>query len=235
MTTKMIEDEIAQFNDRFFDEYFELVDTNIDFIEAHKLYQPKQNYFLTYDFLMTTIKHFTNLDFRFINGTFEKLNRDVIIIHKQYLKLLENEKNISKIFKEYFLKNSPLFQEMFDGLMELQKSVALSEYEQETKEILNEHYREMKAVYYEYFTADILLINKDFIATLKSILNTKIYYLDKLLWIHAKESEIINHFLRTLKLGENPSSKKYINYRLEVTLPYSDNYKYLQKCARIYK
>jgi hypothetical protein len=235
MTTKMIEDEVAQFNDNFFNDYFELVDSNVDFIESHKLYQPKQNYFLTYEFVTTTIKHFKNLDFRFMSSTFEKLNRDIIIIQKQYVKLLENEEKMREIFKTYFLKKSPLFQEIYNALIELQKSVELTDYEKETKEILNEHYAEMQEIYYEYFMTDFLSLNKEFIHNLRSILNTKIYYLDRLLWIHAKESAVIDHFLKTLKLTKNISSKKYINYRLGVTLPYSDNYKYLQKCARIYK
>jgi len=235
MTIKKIEDEIAQFNDKYFSSYFELVNINMDFIEAHDLYRPKSNYLLTYEFVTATIRHFTNLDFRFMSATFEKLNRDVSILYKQYERLKEHEKNVADIFDKSFVKRSPLLQEIYDAILDLQKGSKLDAYEQETKEILNTHFNELKEIYHDYFIEDFLFLNREFILSVEMILNTKIYYLDRLLWIHTKESPIIMHALKVAKMGDNMSSKRYLEYRLSVSLPYSDNYRYLQKCVRIYK
>ena len=235
MTIEMIENEIAAFGDKFFDDYFELVDINLDFIEEHELYEPKKNYFITYDFLMTTIRHFTNLDVRFMHGTFQKLNRDVQILHKQYEKIVANEERVEEIFKNSFLRKSPLFKEIYDELISLQKGVTLDEYERETKEILKDHYSALEEIYKEYFVEDFLTLNKEFLVSIRKILNTKLYYLDRLLWIHANRSEVILHSLKTLKIENDIDSKKYIAYRLSVSLPYTENYKYLQKCIRTYR
>ena len=235
MTHETIENEIAEFNDKFFSKYYDLIDFNFDFMQEYSLHDPKENYFLTLEFLNVTIHHFTNLDFSFYKGTFKKLHRDINNLYKIYQKFQENEKNVEKIFDNNFLPRNNLFKDMHSSLVELQKPVMLDEYERETKDVLNQHYKEMKEIYKEFFMEDFTATNKEVMNSLAVVLNSKIYYLDKLLWLCVLKSEIIMHTLKSLKITKNISSKKYIQQRLSVALPYSENYKYMQKCLRIYK
>jgi hypothetical protein len=107
--------------------------------------------------------------------------------------------------------------------------------DKETVEIIKGHYKAMRAIYFEVFQNDYIDQGKEVINSLQNILNCKIYYLDRLLWIEAIESAPIWRSLKMLRIDKKINSKKYLEYRLGVALPYTQDYAYMQKCLRIYR
>lgn len=235
MNNDMIRDEIAQFNDNFFAHILDIIDENFDFIDANDLIEPKANYLLIFDFLNTTINHFSNLDHDFMDGTLKKLHRDVNNIYKIYQKHKLQQEKLEELFKTEFLNKSKLFNQMKSNIIEIRGLPSMDEVDRETVEIIKDHYRAMRTIYFDFFQEDYTEQSKEILSSLENILNCKIFYLDNLLWIEAPESETIWRSLKILRIDQDIDSKKYLEYRIKVALPYTKDYAYMLKCLRIYK
>lgn len=235
MNMDTITDNILTLNDNFFDLSFDIIDLHIDFIDKHTLTQPKENYLLTFNFLNTNMNHFTNLDFNFVSKTLKKLHRDVNNLDKLYQTHQDYLSDIEKLFEEKFEKKIDLLLQMKNEIALIQNNNFIDDYDKETIEIINQQYERLKGIYFKVFKEDFLYQNNYLICSIKSILNTKLFYFDQLLWIQANKSDALKRFFKPIHTGENINSKLYIQHRLSIDLPYTDDYQHLSKCLRIYK
>jgi len=234
MDVEDIRDEVDEFNEDYFVEYLDLIDDNFDFIEENGLVVPKKNYLFTYNFLNFTMGHFSNLDYKFVSPTLRKLHNDILMLYKNLEKQKEFKNDIDSIF-EIFLKTSQMFVDIKNALIGLQKIKTLSEDDVEEKKVLNRHYSKLKEIYAYHFHDSFMEQNRYIISSFQNILNCKLAYFEKILWVDASKSDAITRTLRGLGLVDNLNSALYLKQRLSVALPYTDDYHYLMKCLKVYK
>jgi hypothetical protein len=234
MDMSIIEDSIGEFNDDILGETLDIIDDNFEFIDKYELYEPKKNYLFTLDFLNATIQNFSNLDYQFASETMRKLHRDIKNLHKLYTEHKESLNDLPTIFKRRFIPQEELFKEINLYIKRLKSNAILDDYDKETLQIMQIHYKKMAEIYYSSFKDDYIEQSKDILSSLEKILNTKICYLDKMLWRDSIKSEVIWRSLKMLKLDYKINSKKYLLYKLDVILPYTDEYQYLKKCLKVY-
>lgn len=232
MNIETIQNEVADFHDTFFLSSLELIDSNFEFIDQHKLLETKTNYFFTLHFLQTTINNFTNLDYEFSSSTLRKLHRDINNIYKIYL--AQEKENVTMIFEKIFLPTVILFQDMKAEILSIQNT-PISKDDTEDLKTIQGHIQQMEVIYFEVFEKDYREEKLYILNSLKSILNTKLYYLNQLLWQEAADSRIITRVHKNITHNKQINAKIYIQHRLETDIPYTDNYKYLQKCLKVYR
>jgi len=235
MDTETIEDDIFNFIDIFFGESLEIVDNNFNFLDEHSLIDPKESYFFTLKFLDTTMTHFSNLNRDFGSETLKKIYRDVKNLKKQYEIHLHQVENIEDIFNNKFIKKATLFNAMKKEILNIKNSDSFDEIDQESIEIIKQQYQQMKKIYFRSFQEIFKEQNDEILSSLKIIINFKAYYFDKLLWEEANRSQELERFFKDIKSEKAITSRIYIANRLAVDLPYTDDYKYLQKCIKVYR
>jgi len=235
MDIQTIEDEINLFNSEFFKDVSEVCEEGLDFITNNHLYEPKENYTLLFQYLNTLFNHFKSLDYAIIDSTLAKLHRDIVYHNTLYTNLKNDTSKIRDICKNQVLKKSRLIISIEDELTKYKKVTNISV---EDKKILKKHFsnfERLRIIYFELFQ-EVFVEDRDYyLSSLLQILNTKLYYLEKLLWIEASHSETIMRSLNKVKFTHNVGSQDYLAYKLKVIMPYSQDYIYLQKCLRIFK
>lgn len=234
MDMDTINDDIFAFSDKFFAESFEIIDNNFNFMDKHEFIEPKENYFSILKYLHTTMHHFDNLDHEFASSTLHKLTRDTENIEKLYLKRKKQLETIQELFDTRFIKKVPMFMDMVNEIRSIKENPSADDYDKKNISIIKKQYVQIKQIYFENFKEDFVEQTNEILSSLKVILNSKAYYLDNLLWIDANQSEHITRVLKAVHHTEKINSKKYLSHRLEVDLPYTDDYKYLQQCLKVY-
>lgn len=229
-----LEEEIDLFNGFFFKDIITTIENGFEFIEDNELKEPKENYTTIINFLNTTMNHFENLEHEFINKTSKKLSEDVNFLYQLYT----NEKNktydVKEIFQQKFLKKSAIMRMLTDEILKLQSIADISQIDKKNLRRLIKDYTELKKIYFENFENIFEDERKYLLNSLLVILNSKAYYLDRMLWLEATESIALMRSFSPLNLTNSVNSKEYILHKLS-TEPLSQNYKYLQECLRIYK
>ena len=236
MDINNIEDEIYEFSTLYFKDVHETVEDGIEFISSNDLFQPKINHVITIEYLFTVINHFKNLDYSIMCDTLKKLHTDVEVLHKLYTKKQEFLLDIDDLFKKKFVKKSKIMTTLASEIIKYQKAKNLSYDEESVYKRLIQDYKELKAIYYFHFQNILTDEKRFYLGSMLSILNTKTYYLDELLWLRVPDSDIIMRSLKELKIEDNKiNSKIYLKHRLQVIIPYSADYQYLKKCLKVYK
>jgi len=243
MDIDTIRDEVAERTEMILEDALETVEDNFDFMEDNSLIEPKKDYLSLWDFLNKTTNHFSNLDYQFHDETLRKLHRDVSNLHRLYQPQKDSLDAMESIFTTQVLSKIGLFKPMQKSFIELQRSPDMKDDDPEVRNMAKEdleyvksQYNEMKTIYLGIFKEEYLESSNYIVSSLETILNSKIYYLDKLIWINASQSPAILRAIRLFdKKKNNYNSKMYLEARISVALPYTADYEYLQKCLRIYR
>lgn len=235
MDTDTIKDDVCRFDDALFGETFDIIDDNFEFMDNLAFYESKRNHFLAFKFLNSMMQNFTNIDNKFSSETLRKLHRDINNLHKLYKYYKDSLKNVDEMFEKKFLPNIEVFKEIKEEMQYLKDKNHMDADDRDYMRILKRHEKELKKIYFSYFEDDYKEQLKDITGSLQNILNTKIYYFDSMLWSDAMKSDIIWRSMKRLKLDKSINSQKYIEYKIGVVLPYTDDYEYLQRCLRIYR
>ena len=236
MDENTIEDEIYDFCDTVFKSIKSDIEDEIEFIESNNLFQPKDNFFILFDYLNATINYFRNLDNSIMQGTFRKLYTDVNSSYKHYEKYKEMFGDSKDIFHNQFLKKSEIFSMFYEELLERKNAPDQTIEEQQEYKKLIRLYKELRAYYYEKFETIFEGDKKYYLNALLATINTKMYYLDKFLWREVTKSRTIMRTLREVETNDSVmDSKSYIKYRVGVIMPTSKEHPYLQRCLKVYK
>lgn len=233
MSNDIISADISNFIDSIFRESLSIINDHIDFIEDNALREPKEDYLFALKFLNTRISNFTNLDHTFASNTLRKIQRDAKNLELQYKIHQGLSKNIDEILETKFLKKVPIYLAMQKELYFVKNNDASNF---RYMYLIKTQYKKLKTIYLDKAKEEMLNENIYILNELKYILNTTTYYLDKMLWLEAKRSQAIMTSLRIIQSKQELNSKSYIQHRLSVDLPYSDDYKYMENCLkRTYK
>ncbi len=230
-----IEDEIYKFNDIFFKDCSSVVEDGLNFLEDNHLEVPKENYTILFDYLNPVFNYFRNLDYQAIGSTLSKLHLDVKYLNITYKDVRAKSLNIKEVYEKSIIKHSQILSTMSKEVNKYKNIVNIS---RDDKRVLNQkvaEFTQLKKIYYESFEKTFTEDKRFFLSSLLKILNTKTYYLERLLWLEVSQSEIILNSLKELQSDEPVDSKAYLTYKLSVIMPYSEDYKYLQKCLRVFK
>jgi len=199
---------IQNFMDDYFNDEYEVLRFNINFLESNGFtYQTKIDYMKLNRFISAAFNTIQANDAQVIDTLISKFYKDVVFLNNFYKSFLDKSKDISAIFKHQFLKeyNTILglytFLETKDG----KKAKVLKEDE------LNEFEEYVKEKFHFMFTQE----NESYSDELRTIINTKTYYFDKLLWHEAKKSFSIREFFKKSKrsdtdMGDELSTKIFI-------------------------
>ena len=236
MDIKSIEDEIYDYCDFYFKDINGIVEDEMELIEANNLFQPKDNFIILFDYLNKVVGYFKNLDNAIMDGTLRKIYMDVNYLYKIYEKKKESSEDVKKIFENRFLKKSDIFKMLDIEISKYDENSDITSEERIDYEKLTNVREELMAVYFESFEYIFTTERKYNLHTLLSIINTKIYFLDKFFWKEVNHSKVI---MRNLKEVENVdkgiNSENYLKHRLKIMMPYSKDYLYLEKCLKVYK
>jgi len=225
---------INDFLDEFFLDEHEILRFNINFLESNGFeFQTNIDYMRLNRFVGAAYNTILANDFRVIDILISKFYKDIVYLNSFYKKFIEKSKEPLLIYKNIFLKHHK-------GVSELAKIVYAKE--KNSKKLTIEDYDNLD----EYMKEEFLYaFEKDFDSYkeyLKTIINTKTYYFDKLLWKEAAKSASIQDFFKKSKreeeqLTEELSTKIFIKQYLQtVDLSHTKNprwHEYLEKVIGI--
>lgn len=235
MDIKTIEDEIYQFDEEFFEDASALIEDGNNFIEDNFLYTPKENYTAVADFLNHTLENFRRMDTGFMTPTLEKLKNDIKILHSLHISTKKKSKDIKEIFNKHFLPNSMPFKVLEKEILTLRGIVNKSSEDKEFLKLTIDDFRDLHTVYYETFYHIFYEDRRYYLNSILVILNSVVYYYDKLLWKEANKSKFITHRYRSKKDSSILNTRDFLIHTTDMMQPYTREYEYLRSCIRIYK
>lgn len=225
---------IQNFNDEYFTDEYEILKFNINFLESNGFaYQTKVDYMKLNRFIAAAYSTIESNDIRVIDALLSKFYKDIIFLNSFYKNFLERSKDINSVFKHSFLKSLGGIEGLYTRLSQEKKPILkLNEEEWSTfcDDVKETFDHEFKKEWDEYDQQ------------LRSIINTKTYYFDKLLWNEAKKSTAIVDFFKKSKrtegeFGEELSTKIFIKqYMQTIDLSHAKDIKwhhYLQNIITI--
>jgi hypothetical protein len=235
MNIETVEDEVYEFIDSFFDQELYLIDVNLDFIEDNKLLSTKIDYTHMHDFLSDILNKFENIDSSFAPSTVKKLNYDIRNIEKTFNNFLKKTKSPKEVFKNSFLQNSQVLNYYAETIVKFEKSKEKSSDDFLDIKHMKKNLVSLKNIYYPVFE-DIFLQNvKEITKDFKYIINTKNFYLDRMVWKYASASHNIVKHMQIRKMEGDFNAKSYLTFVMSMMRPYTDEYKYLEKCLKVYR
>ena len=235
MDYKTIEDEVFEFSADYFDDIATLAEENETFVQEHDLHIPKENYTILNKFLQKTLNNFKILDQTYCSNTLDKLSFDLEQICFKFDSVIKNSHNTKDIFDKKFLPTSPTLVNFAKATIDFAELPHKTTDEILYLKQMKKDYLKLKEVYFTIFEEIFNDDKKHYLTSLKYGINTKSYYFDKLLWKEADQSiTIVKHF-SIRKLEGKLNTKDYILFTTALMRPYTDEYRYLQKCLRIFK
>jgi len=245
MDYEHINHEIDSFFKDYFKPHLEFIESNLSLIENHNLLTPKINYINASKFLSQTYEKFKKIDKNFAPDTLEKLLEEVTYIENMQLNLKTITNNPQDLFKSKFMQNSYVLRSYEDAVKTLKTNLNIS-LEKSSAEFLNSNeiidlefkknnLVKLKKLYYKEFKLKLIHKKSKIDTDLKNIMNSKIFYLDRLLWKYSNKSYKISCDLEVLGLEKNFTSHQYLMKILDIIRPDTEQYNYLKKCLKIYK
>ena len=235
MDISIIEDEIANFCDTYFEEISVEVDEGIDYIEEYELFTPKENYTILLKFLKNLIQRFRVLDSNYVSPLLEKVAKDMISLEKMYLTLKDETQNLEEFFKTKVIKKSEILSELQKDILQQKvnswASLELTNSYEQSKII----FKDLSTAYYEIFEEMFYEDNKYYQESLLLLLNSKTFYCEKLVWKEAYRSNFIKKYFQVKKISETLDTKHYLKHVTSLMRPYTPEYNYYQSCMRIFK
>jgi len=214
-----IDEEISDFVQELYIKIEEIAKKELYFIEINRLIIPKENYLFLFDFLDSLLNSFIKIDYEIETPLIKKLYQDIKLIQKLHHNYKDIHLDMYQIFNKRFLHYSNILRYLKRNL---------------TDQKTRDDYKKLKLLYYEKFLNQLEYKRKENSMMLLSVLNSKIFYFDRLIWKEANKSFKIEKYLDIIGIQYSVNSKEYLGFRLKDEIN-SKNYLYLEKCLRVYK
>lgn len=213
--------------DEFFLDEQEVLRFNSNFLESNGFeYQTNIDYMKLNRFISAAYATIQSNDFKVIDILINNLHKDIIFLNQFYKNFMEKSKDSKAIYKHIFLKQN-------DGLDGIEKKIF-----KESKKFTETEVIELDDFLKENFESIFTKNYESCKENLVTIINTKTYYFDCLLWKEARKSQSIQDFFKKSKrletnLEEPLSTKIFIRqYLATIDLSHTKNpiwHAYLQK------
>lgn len=235
MDYETIENEVDSFNVLFFEDVASIADENDHFIDDNGLPVPRDDYTILNKFLQKTLGNFKILDPSYCSPTLDKLGTDLKQLSEVYDKLQKNTSDIKKVFENQFIPHSTILTDFAKAILNLAETPNKTPDDTQYLKKLKTDYIKLQEVFYNVFEELFTEEKKRYLLAIKSGMNTKSFYFDKLLWKEADASlTIVKHF-SIRKLDGKLNTKDYILFTTAIMRPYTDEYRYLQNCLKVFK
>ena len=190
------------FMDDYFSDEYEVLRFNINFLESNGFtYQTKIDYRKLNRFVSAAFNTIQSNDIQVIDALISKFYKDVVFLNNFYKSFLDKSKDAHIIFKHQFLKPYG----GIEGLYKFLDSKDAKEgykYKAPSEEELSSFEEYVK----EEFRLGFVKESENYNTELRTIINTKTYYFDKLLWCEAKKSLSIREFFKKSKRSDSDIS-----------------------------
>lgn len=227
---------IQKFNDEYFNDEYEVLKFNINFLESNGFaYQTKIDYMKLNRFIAAAYNTIESNDIQVIDSLLSKFYKDIIFLNSFYKNFLEKAKDINSVFKHSFLKTCG----GIEGLYLLLNKKETSKGGKKETPLSEEEKSAFEDYVKETFANEFKKEWDDYGHHMRSIINTKTYYFDKLLWNEAKKSTAIVDFFKRSKradgeLMEELSTKIFIKqYMQTIDLSHAKDVKWHQYLQNI--
>ena len=235
MKIEAIKQEIQMFIQEYFKEEQTLINSYQEFIKKYNIIEPRENYTLAFEYLNSLINQVKDSDYDTINITTFKMHREVNQIHIFLMTLEQKSLLLEELFLKKVMPKSKLFQLIEDEITKYKEMPNLTNNEHKTLKLYQKDLREIYQIYFDLFLQSFHKNYQYYMLHVSQVLNTKIFYLDKLLWSQISSAKNFRQRLRIPTQQKYLGSRFYILHKLKIILPYSKEYKYLQICLRIFK
>jgi len=225
-----ITDEIFEYNFAFFNEYGVVLQENNDFITKNNLIEPQENYLVLMEYLKHHITYFKNLDPKVFDITFVKLYTDVLGLYEIFTELKNID--INKQAHQYVVEESTLLKHFKNEIKYYQEQMSGLPIEVEDLQKSVNNFKKLQNIIMHEFKEMFYMERFEYLMLLSRYLNTKIFYLDAMMWqnIETRSPSLV----KRLNLNYF-NSKEFIESRLEIILPLSTEYSYLEQCLKVFK
>ncbi len=235
MDYKIIEDEVYQFCEEYFEDIAILSGKNEAFTEDNGLYIPKENYTILVQFLQKNFKNFKILDPTFYSDTLDKLSKDLLQITQIHAEVLKRSQNIKEIFESNFLRESPTLTNFAKNIIDFTQLPDKTSDELSYFKQIQKDYIKLQEIFFNIFEEIFNDDKKHYLSTINNGINIKSYYFDKLLWQEVNLSLTITKHFSARKLTGKLNTQKYILFSSSIMRPYTQEYEYLQNCLKVFK
>ena len=233
MNVAMIEDEVYAFTQRFFSDISQKLEDALSIIEENSLAQPREDYTILKEYINSIFNHFSNLDYQIVDPLMIKVHRDVITLTNLYKEYTKKCSSLDDIFNKELASYSSILSSLNKDSINYSISKNLPKQEREENLLKLSSLKKFKEIYFEIFEQIFAEEKKYFLSLILQILNSKIYYLDLMIW---KKAPLSKSIMSSLGLTQKQfNSKEYIKTRLSIILPYSQEHQYLTKCLKVFK
>jgi len=233
MNIEEIHLQINGFIAKYFSDAYEVVECELLFMEENGLYHSNVNYVELYEYVQTAIVNFKMKDEELLNPLLLKLYDDVNSSLDYVAKIEKNSATPAAIFKGHFLQNFVGYQKMKKNFIEAKESRNISKVKIYKNEI-----EQINMIYKDYFLQHFSREKSYIVDSLYLVINSKIYYLNRLLWLRINDSELLQHYFESIELKNIHNLKSYIQYRMKNKLSANNSMdkvvKNLQKLGQEY-
>jgi hypothetical protein len=171
-------------------------------------------------------------EYRETKNKFEILRGEI----ENYNKTIQSVEGKLKKYKEVPKKEKELFEYKKLKKQQVDSIYYLSKYKEEYLD-LKKVLKSIESKEIKYFVPAFTEKKEKYIKKLQKIINTKLYYFEKLLWKKAEESMLIRKFFEQSNIQGDFSTKTFINYYLKnIDINKSSNsdwYSYLTKILKV--
>jgi len=102
----------------------QVIEYHNNFLKDNHFLTPKENFLLTYNFLITSINNVKEIDPEILDSLGEKLYEDISSLHKFYETWQKRKNNYHKYYTEY-LHSLPEIKELYDSSEELKEKMSV--------------------------------------------------------------------------------------------------------------
>jgi len=194
---------IQSFTDDYFNDEYEVLRFNINFLESNGFtYQTKIDYMKLNRFVSAAFNTIQSNDMQAIDVLVSKFYKDIIFLNNFYKIFLDKSCDVYAVFKHQFLKEYGSIEQFYLFFHAEEGKKKTQEKKPPTKEeitLFEEYIREEFRI---FFLKEVQSYGDE----LRTIINTKMYYFDKLLWSEAKKSLSIREFFKKSKRSEGDIS-----------------------------
>lgn len=228
ITIDELEIECEDFIYSRFEDYYNIKETHLDFIDANNLEETKKNMLYTYEFLDEIYQQFYSYHIEFPSYTCKKLHFIIKKLFKVLRDFQDKTCNYKKLFEHYTTYNASL-------LIDLQILIDKQKHHvnHQTIKRYQNYYNQLKLIHQSLFDDIFLQIRQEIQGDLKYILNIYLLYFDSILWQDAVKSEILRRYFQSisLKTFDTPHLLKIL---LAKTKKVTVRYTHLQKALKAY-
>ena len=231
---KCIEDESEEFLQSFFSEEISLCTYHMELIEENSFFVPYKNHIKMKTLIDKIFRLLKSYDEEFSSKTLLRLQKNIDYIWFKRREFDEKSTSVKQIFLKKTIMHSDILHFLKSQIILLKKKRDLSDLLKKQLDRLESDFDRLKQYYYQDFYDYFLEYKISLAEEFAQILNTYVFYFEKIMWEDAKSSKQIRKQFKKLNI-KGLDTKHFVAYQLGIMHPYSNEYAKLLEIYRNYR